>query len=321
MAAWISSLLKDTFAPDTAQTTDAMGRALSTLSGHQLTMEHLAADSFILPDEDISLIAHRMAFSAPVHTHSYYEFLYLLKGDVVNVVAGEELYMPEGSLCLMNLESSHALEAINTEAIVVNLCLRPELFSSGVFARFFGDANRIARFLRGEDSSPYLIMNDTPEGTIRRLMADIISAFDASQMKESFEIDALVLLLLTKLCTITSYSYSGINQKTMQMLDYIAVNYQDVTVGSLAAEFGYSENYLTQYFRKHTGKTLSSVIASTRLAKAAQLMEDPNLTLEAIANDVGYASYSHFFQVFRRHFGMGPKEWREEHLGARESQA
>jgi hypothetical protein len=46
-----------------------------------------------------------------------------------------------------------------------------------------------------------------------------------------------------------------------------------------------------------------------------------NGTLEAITNEVGYASYSHFFQVFRRHFGMGPKEWREEHFGAHEGKA
>lgn len=314
MTAWISPILRDSFSQENITAEEATGKALAALSGHQLTLETLADESFILPDGDISLIAHRMAFPAPVHTHSYYEFLYLLKGNVVNVVAGEELYMPEGSLCIMNLQSSHALEVINPEAVVVNLCLKPELFASGTYERFFEDGNRISRFLQGRSSSPYLIMNDTPEGTIRHLMADIISAFDASQMKESFEIDALVLLLLAKLCTINSYSYSGINQKTMQMLDYIAVNYRTITVGSLAEEFGYSENYLTQYFKKHTGKTLSSVIAATRLSKAAELMEDPSLTLEAIADEVGYASYSHFFQVFRRRFGTGPKEWREEHL-------
>ncbi len=314
MAGWVMPLVGESFMADTLGTQEATRRAVDALSGHQLTLERLSQVSSALPDEDISLIAHRMSFPAPEHTHSYYEFLYLLEGDVVNAVDGEELFMPEGSLCIMNLQSSHALEVVNPQTIVVNLCLRPELFADGVFARFLADSNRIADFLRGATSTPYLIMNDTPEGTIRTLMSDIISAFASSDLKETFEIDALVLLLLTRLETITSYSYCGINQKTMQMLDYIAVNYRDVCVGSLAEEFGYSENYLTQYFRKHTGKSLSSVIASTRLTKAAELMQDSDLTLEAIAEKVGYASYSHFFQVFRRRFGMTPKEWRIAHV-------
>ncbi len=313
MAGRFMPLISESFMEDTLGTREAAKRAVDALSGHQLTLEYLAQASSVLPDEDISLIAHRMSFPAPEHTHSYYEFLYLLEGDVVNVVDGEELFMPEGSLCIMNLESSHALEVINPQTIVVNLCLRPKLFADGVFARFLADRNCIADFLRGSASAPYLIMNDTTEGTIRTMMSDIIAAFASSDLKETFEIDALVLLLLTKLETITSYSYCGINQKTMQMLDYIAVNYRDVCVGSLAAEFGYSENYLTQYFRKHTGKSLSSVIAATRLTKAAELMQDPSLTLESIAEMVGYASYSHFFQVFRHAFGMAPREWRQKH--------
>lgn len=312
MAGWIESLMRDTFAYGTDSAEKR--QAEEALDGQRLTLEQLAQESFVTPGEDISLVAHHMAFPAPEHTNAYYEFLYLFQGDVVNVVGGEELYMPEGSLCIMNLKSSHALEVTNPETFVVNLCLKPELFAEGVFSRFLADRNRIAAFLRGSVSAPYLIMNDTPDGTIRSLMNDIISAFAASELKETFEIDALTLLLLTKLETITSHSYYGINQKTMQMLDFIAVNYKDVCVGSLAAEFGYSENYLTQYFRKHTGKNLSSVIAATRLTKATELMQDTSLTLEAIAEQVGYASYSHFFQVFRRRFGMTPKQWRLVHV-------
>lgn len=317
MAGWIMPLMRDTFAQgaDSAE----QKQAEDALDGQRLTLERLAQESFVAPGEDISLVAHHMEFPAPVHTHAYYEFLYLLQGDVVNVVGGQELFMPEGSLCIMNLESSHALEVTNPGTFVVNLCLKPHLFSDGVFARFLADRNRIADFLRGSASASYLIMNDTPEGTIRSAMTGIISAFAASRLKETFEIDALTLLLLTKLETITSYSYFGIDQKTMQMLDFIAVNYRDVCVGSLAEEFGYSENYLTQYFRKHTGKSLSSVIAATRLTKAAELMRDTDLTLEAISEKVGYASYSHFFQVFRRRFGMTPRQWRMAH--AQESPA
>ena len=310
MSDWINPLLQDTFALHAGSLVQEQAKA--ALLGHRLTLEGLAQRSLIAPDEDVSLIAHRMEFPAPQHTHAYYEFLYLLQGDVVNVAGGEELYMPEGSLCIMNLESSHALQVTNPDTFIVNLCLKPQLFADGVFARFLSDQNRISDFLRGSGSVPYLIMNDTPEGPIRDLMADIISAFASSDLRETFEIDALVLLLLAKLETITSYSYYGINQKTMQMLDYIAVNYRDVCVADIAAEFGYSENYLTQYFRKHTGKSLSQVIAATRLTKAAELMQDPALTLEAVARQVGYASYSHFFQMFRRRFGMTPKQWREE---------
>jgi AraC family transcriptional regulator, transcriptional activator of the genes for pyochelin and ferripyochelin receptors len=43
---------------------------------------------------------------------------------------------------------------------------------------------------------------------------------------------------------------------------------------------------------------------------AKQLLAEGNLSIAAIAHKVGYASQSHFCQMFKRQFGMTPHNYR-----------
>ena len=51
--------------------------------------------------------------------------------------------------------------------------------------------------------------------------------------------------------------------------------------------------------------------AQVRIARAKELLADPTMSLSGVAKALGIASAQHFNNLFKRHVGCGPREYRE----------
>lgn len=271
-----------------------------------------AAEFAGAPGGNIFLMAHTMDKTAPLHTHDYYEISYVMDGTLLNKVGGKKLYMVSGSLCIMNLNSTHELDVVDPQAVLVNIGLRKELFTEGVFKDFLADNNVVSKFLRGETQHDYLFFyTESRSGPLSNSVVRMVEDYAQAGFKESFTIDAEVLLLLDTLSRMPSHSFYGIDRKALEMIEYIRDNCATVTASSLAQEFGYSENYCSQYVRRHTGKTISTLIADARIDRAEELLQTTDMSIEAIANAVGYKSVSHFHEKFKERHGFTPADYRK----------
>jgi AraC-like DNA-binding protein len=80
----------------------------------------------------------------------------------------------------------------------------------------------------------------------------------------------------------------------------------------LATYINSNEAYLAEAIREATGETVSSYISGLRLQYALKLLEEhPDITIDAIAIDSGYGSYSPFFRSFAKKYGITPSEYRK----------
>lgn len=82
------------------------------------------------------------------------------------------------------------------------------------------------------------------------------------------------------------------------------------TVSSLAAEIGVSRAALARRFTAMVGESPMSYLTGWRLALAADLLREPDLTLEAIARRVGYGSAFALSTAFKREHGVSPRDYR-----------
>ncbi len=73
--------------------------------------------------------------------------------------------------------------------------------------------------------------------------------------------------------------------------------------------------YFSSYFRQKTGTTYIEFVTSVRIARARELLRDPDIRVYEVANRVGYEDFRHFSRIFRRHVGVGPIEYRDRILG------
>ncbi|AVH72818.1 helix-turn-helix transcriptional regulator [Nostoc sp. 'Lobaria pulmonaria (5183) cyanobiont'] len=80
----------------------------------------------------------------------------------------------------------------------------------------------------------------------------------------------------------------------------------------LASQIGLNDFKLKRGFREVFGTTVLGYVQSLRLEQAKQLLIDTNLTIAEIAYQVGYESISHFGYLFKRQFGITPREYRKQ---------
>ncbi|MGB0371357.1 MAG: AraC family transcriptional regulator [Opitutales bacterium] len=83
------------------------------------------------------------------------------------------------------------------------------------------------------------------------------------------------------------------------------------TLESLAARVGVSRAALAKRFRDVSGQSPMAFLTQWRLALAADLLSDPDETLDTIAERVGYSSAFALSSAFKRVRGVSPKEHRQ----------
>lgn len=82
------------------------------------------------------------------------------------------------------------------------------------------------------------------------------------------------------------------------------------TVAGLAAETGVSRASLARRFTELVGEAPMTYLAGWRLALAADLLLEPDTTLESVARRVGYSSAFALSTAFKRVRGVSPQEYR-----------
>ena len=91
---------------------------------------------------------------------------------------------------------------------------------------------------------------------------------------------------------------------------YIDVHFQDprISLRSVAEKFGYNSGYISQRFKNTYSVGVSAYITRLRMDYAAAAISDGYCVVSQIASACGYSDALYFSRVFRRYFGMPPKQ-------------
>lgn len=101
----------------------------------------------------------------------------------------------------------------------------------------------------------------------------------------------------------------GVSQARLKPVqDYLHERYADpsLTVGQLAALAGLSETHLRRLFHEAFGISPMRYVQQVRMNRAADLLRSTGMTVEAVAEAVGYTNPFHFSNAFLRTHGIRP---------------
>ena len=85
--------------------------------------------------------------------------------------------------------------------------------------------------------------------------------------------------------------------------------YDDLTVAGVAEAMHFSQSYVSHKFKDELGMTLEKYIRIKKVEEAKKLLQT-NMPLMDIASTLGFASQSHFTDVFKKEIGITPKQFR-----------
>ena len=84
----------------------------------------------------------------------------------------------------------------------------------------------------------------------------------------------------------------------------------DLTVEELAQALGFSRMQLYRKVKAVLGTSVTDFIQGVRLARAGELLRASNLSITAVAYEVGYTSHSYFSNSFKARYHQSPSEYR-----------
>ena len=108
----------------------------------------------------------------------------------------------------------------------------------------------------------------------------------------------------------------GLSGRHLQaVLDYIEERLaESLTYRQLAQLAGVSPRHFERAFRQAVGVPVHAYVIERRVAVARRLLlDDPTLSVESIAAQVGFTHSSHLALAFRRHTGHSPLAYRRLH--------
>lgn len=87
---------------------------------------------------------------------------------------------------------------------------------------------------------------------------------------------------------------------------------EGVTVAEIAHKFELSANYLSQRFRQETGMTYGNYVKKLRLQHAKDMLSNTHVSLDIIAQEIGFQSVQYFCRFFRDETGETPGGYRRK---------
>lgn len=100
-----------------------------------------------------------------------------------------------------------------------------------------------------------------------------------------------------------------------QVILFIEQNYSsDISITEIAERLQVTPNYLSALFHKKIGITFIKYLTKIRLLRAKELLAEPEMRVQQVAELVGYTSTRHFTKIFTSYFGYYPSEQHKKSL-------
>ena len=267
----------------------------------------------------IDIRPHTRFIHFPRHTHNYVEFVYMVSGKTTHIIDGEEITLNEGDLLFLNQHAVQEIMPAGKDDIAVNFMILPQFFDEA-FKMISTGENPLRDFIIGcltsrDTESNYLYFNAHDIVPVQNLLENLIwNLLEDEPNKRSMNQITMGLLFMSMInhsdqIVISDSSYD--QSVTMELLRYIDTMYKTASLTEFASQHHADVYTLSRIIKKQTGSTFSRLLETRRLEQACFLLKNTDLTIEDIAENIGYENLSFFYRLFRRTYGSTPREYRK----------
>ena len=262
-----------------------------------------------------------------LHSHSYYEFLFVLDGEIYQNIENHRHFYPAGGCCLVCPDTLH-LEEYNTKSRVIFLKISVDYFNEILNEnRYFATENSIeldrVRNLRNwtQGYIDFIPKNgyEWIKENIYSLLENMIYEFISPSASASFEIALIINKLLIELFDTEKFNnapvaYGSKNERELfhKIRDYMIKSSGKVSRSELENKLNFTGDYLYKIVKNQTGLSLYDYNIQICLKKACNLLLTTDIRINDIAERIGFNNYTHFYKVFEKYYGMTPREFRKK---------
>lgn len=259
-----------------------------------------------------------------LHTHEYLELSYVVSGRFRQRILGKDIIFEQGDLCLIDKNCLHQDYLDSDSASILFLGIENDIFEEIMDSHAAGE--RILSFLQSallkqKNLQQYLHFKPNPgtgtrlEECLGLLLQELVTHDEAS----SYICRGLLMRIFRILSADYDFSLSRELKKEMNWLlyeeitGYIRQHYRDISIRQLCGRFHFQEDYFNRLLRQKTGMTYTEYVQKLRLDEAEHLLTTTRLSIDQVADAVGYQNKGYFYRIFTERHHMTPARFRKEH--------
>lgn len=261
-------------------------------------------------------------FHLPIHSHTYYELIYIRKGSGIHLLNNNRLPYKSGDLFIISPEDQHHFEiSRNTHFTFIKFT---DSYFSGhrlhcpdAFLSFAPENIMRNRLLKEQKLSM-----DEPCVTILRNTIENIVAYNC---RKDVATSPLVYYQILSIFGLIKEATANLNIRIdngqpdrEELISYIHQNIYDrslIQIKSISAHFNISSTYFSDYFKKKFAFSYRKYLNEYRMKLIEKRLAIPSLTLTQIADEFGFSDESHFTHFFKKNKGVNPSFYRKQLFG------
>lgn len=257
--------------------------------------------------------------AVPMHIYSYVLITYCYQGTFCMDVDGGRVVLEEGDIIVMDRHVPHGVEPTDPDDITFNFILAEEFFEGRLLDGMADLASRFATELMtlGAAHDHWRLYRTAEDEFVRTCIERIMCEKLEPDMTSPYLVDFFLAALLTHL--LRTYEPKGelddVAWERAELIgavrQYIGQHYQEGNLQRMAEHLGYERTYLSKFIRQATGSTFKQLVNVERMRRAALLLRGTTRPIYDIAEEVGLANLTSFYQRFREYAGCTPQEYRK----------
>ena len=264
----------------------------------------------------IAIRPHTRFVHFPKHSHDYVEIVYMCCGATTHIVNDNVIELKEGELLFLCQGAGQEILPAGIDDIAVNFIVLPEFFDSVLM--MIGEVDTpLRRFVvdclkNNRDSTGYLHFQVSDVLPVQNLLENLIwTLIHNTPNKRNINQTTMGLLFLQ----LINYTDRLINQENediaVRVLRYVEGNYKNGSLNELSGILHYDVSTLSREIKNKTGKKYTELVQEKRLSQACFLLKSTDMSINEIAEQIGYENISFFYRLFKKQYGISPKKYRK----------
>ena len=252
----------------------------------------------------------------PAHTHDYYEFYLFLEGDLDLEISGHARPLHPGDMVLVPPGVSHHALMHSSDRPYRRFVL---WVSQEYAARLLKESpDYVFLMQRAATSSRcYYHFHEAEFSSIQSRLIRLLEEFHSNRYGRN----AAVYLALNDLLLymnriiyerehpVVSGSGDLMQEITLFIDEHLT---EDLSLDVLADHVCLSKYYIAHYFKDNLGISIHQYITKKRLQSCSEAIAAGS-DITRTFDEYGFRDYSSFYRMFRKEYGMSPREYQEAH--------
>lgn len=249
------------------------------------------------------------------HYHEYVELIYVLEGKMRGLISNDVFKLNKEDIFVIYPGEPHNFIADEKCEYIVVKFLPDIIFSRESSANEF----EYIFNLNGNNKNQTRIISGIT--VANQLIIDALEAFEQNDYTSELRVRSDMLRVCAEILEYWKKNdeiisiKSNINRDSIRqirnVMEYVKESNGFIKTNEAAKICGMSDGHFSRIFKSATGMTFGEYVKLYKMTYAERVLQCTDVSVTSIAQELNYATTSHFIEDFKKRKGISPKQYRK----------